>query len=98
MFSMKLLFNNYFQSITFLVTYLNGQMSRNLTFFDETDIIINKFLSHSKIIKLKQKFSFKKKSHIFQRLRKPNVCRYYFGNRRYNINRTWFVSSKLDSS
>ena len=61
MFPMKLLFNNYFQSITFLVTYLNGQMSRNLTFFDETDIIINKFWSHSKIIKLKQKFSIKKK-------------------------------------
>ena len=31
-----------------------------LNIFDETDIIINKFWCHPKIIKLKQKFSIKK--------------------------------------
>ena len=29
--------------------------------FDEIDLIINKFLSHPSIVKLKQKFSFKRK-------------------------------------
>ena len=38
------------------------------------------------------------KSHIFQWLRKPKFCRYYFGNLRYNINGAWFVYSKLDST
>ena len=51
MFSMKLLFNNYFQSLKTL-TYLNGQMSPKFNIFDETDIIINKFWPHPKITKL----------------------------------------------
>ena len=38
------------------------------------------------------------KSHIFQRLREPNVCHYYFGNMRNNVNRACFVYSELDSS
>ena len=60
MFSMKLLFNNYFQSIT---KNLEKPKIKNLKFniFDEIDIIINKFWSHPKIIKLKQKFLIERK-------------------------------------
>ena len=38
------------------MTYFNGQVSWNLKFFDEINIIINKLWSHHKIMKLKQSF------------------------------------------
>ena len=38
------------------------------------------------------------KSYIFLRIHEPKVCHNYFGNMHYNINRTWLVSSKLDST
>ena len=61
MFSMKLLFNDYFQSIIKNLDLLQYPDEPKFNIFDEIDIIINKFWFHPKIIKLKQKFSFKKK-------------------------------------
>ena len=60
MFSMKLLFTNYFQSITKNLELLVCPDEPKFNIFVEVDKIINKFWSHSKIIKLKQKFSIKK--------------------------------------
>ena len=56
MFSMKLLFNNYLQSITKNLDLLEWPDRPKFNIFDKIDIIINKFLFHPKIIKLKQKF------------------------------------------
>ena len=60
MFSMKLLFDNYFQSITKNLDLFEWPDEPKFNIFDEIDIIINKFWFHPKIIKLKQKFSIKK--------------------------------------
>ena len=57
---MKLLFNNYFQSITKNLDLFKWPDELKFNIFDENDIIINKFWSQPKIIKLKQKFSIKK--------------------------------------
>ena len=61
MFSMKLLFNNYFQSITKNLDLFEWPDELKFNIFDKIDIIINKFWSHPKIIKLKQKISIKTK-------------------------------------
>ena len=61
MFSMKLLFNNYFQSITKNLDLFEWPNESKFNIFDKIDIIINKFRSHPKIIKLKQKFPIKRK-------------------------------------
>ena len=61
MFSMKLLFNNGFQSITKNLDLLGWPDKPKFNIFDKIDIIINKFRFHPKITKLKQKFSIKKK-------------------------------------
>ena len=60
MFSMKLLFNNYFQSITKNLDLLEWPAKPKFNIFDEIDIIINKSLFQPKIVKLKKKFSIKK--------------------------------------
>ena len=60
MFSMKLLFNNFFQSITKNLDLFEWPDEPNFKILDEIVIIITKFWSHSKIIKLNQKFSYKK--------------------------------------
>ena len=57
-----LLFNNYFQSITENLDLFEWPGESKFNIFDEIDIIINKFWSHPKIPKLKQKFSLKRKS------------------------------------
>ena len=59
MFSMKLLFNNYFQSITKNLDLFEWPDEPKFNIFDEIDTIINKFWSHPKIIKLKQNFPIK---------------------------------------
>ena len=61
MFSMKLLFNNYFRSITENLDLLEWPDEPKFNIFGEIDIIVNKFWFHPRIIKLKQKFSIKKK-------------------------------------
>ena len=58
---MKLLFNNYFPSITKNLDLFEWPNESKFNIFDEIDIIINKFWSHPKIIKLKQKFPMKRK-------------------------------------
>ena len=60
MFSMKLLFNNFFQSITKNLDLFEWPDEPNFKILDEIVIIITKFWSHSNIIKLNQKFSYKK--------------------------------------
>ena len=57
MFSIYLLFNQSLKTLT----HLNSQMSQNFNIFDEINIIINKFWSHLKIMKQKQKSSIKRK-------------------------------------
>ena len=57
---MKLLFNNFFQSITKNLDLFEWPYELKFKIFDEIDIIINKFWSHPEISKLKQKFSYKK--------------------------------------
>ena len=53
MFSMKLLFNNFFfQSITKSLYLFEWPDEPKFNIFDKTDIIITKFWSHPKIIKL----------------------------------------------
>ena len=69
MFSMKLLFNNGFQSITKNLDLLEWPDEPKFNIFDKIDIIINKFRFYSKITKLKEKFSIKKKMRL-NRLRK----------------------------
>ena len=61
MFSMKLLFSSFFQSISKNLDLFEWPDESKFNIFDEIDIIINKFWSHPKIIKLKQKFSIKRK-------------------------------------
>ena len=81
MFSMKLLFNNYFQSITKNLDLFEWPVELKFNIFDEIDIIINKFWSHPKIIKLKQKFSIKKNL-CLNRIRKNSLktsLRIYLG-------------------
>ena len=56
-----LLFNNCFQSITKNLDLFEWPDELKFNIFDEIDIIINKFWSHPKITKLKQKFSIKRK-------------------------------------
>ena len=58
---MKLLFNNGFQSITKNLDLLEWPDEPKFNIFDKIDIIINKFRFYSKITKLKEKFSIKKK-------------------------------------
>ena len=60
MFPVKLLFNNYFQSITKTLDLMEWPDEPKFNIFDEIDIIINKFWFHPKIITLKQKFPIKK--------------------------------------
>ena len=60
MFSVKLLFNNYFQSITKNLHLYEWLDEPKFNIFVEIDKIINKFWSHSKNIELKQKFFIKK--------------------------------------
>ena len=60
MFSMKLLFNTYFQSISKNFDLFEWPDEPKFNIFDEIDLIINKFWSDPKNIKLKQKFSIKK--------------------------------------
>ena len=62
MFSIKLLFNKFFKSITKNLDLFEWPDDPKFNIFDKIDIIINKFWSHPKIIKLKQKFSCKKKN------------------------------------
>ena len=62
MFSMELLFINYFQLITKNLDLFERPDEPKFNIFDEIDILINKFWFHPKIIKLKQKFSIKKKN------------------------------------
>ena len=62
MFSMKLLFNNFcFQSIIKNLDSFEWPDELKFNIFGEIAIFINKFWSYPKIIKLKQKFSYKKK-------------------------------------
>ena len=61
MFSMKLLFNNYFQSMTKSLDLSEWPDEPKFNIFDEIDTTINKFWSHPEIIKFRQKFSIKKK-------------------------------------
>ena len=49
---MKSLFNNYFQSITKNLDLFEWPDEPKFNIFDKIDIIINKSLSHPKIIKL----------------------------------------------
>ena len=72
MFSMKLLFNNGFQSITKNLDLLEWPDESKFNVFDKIDIIINKFRFHPKITKLKQKFSIKKKLRL-NRIRKNSL-------------------------
>ena len=58
---MKLLFDNYFQSITKNFDLFEWPEEPKSNIFDEINTIINKFWFHPKIIKLKQKFPIKKK-------------------------------------
>ena len=58
---MPSLFNNYCQSFTENLDLFESPDELKFNIFDETDIIINKFWSHLKIIKLEQKFSIKRK-------------------------------------
>ena len=60
MFSMKLLFNKFFQSIIKILDLFEWPDKPKFSIFDEIDIIINKFWSNPKTIKLKQKFPNKK--------------------------------------
>ena len=60
MFSMKLLFDNYFQSITKNLDLFEWPEEPKFNIFIEIDIIINKFRFHPKIINLKQNFPIKK--------------------------------------
>ena len=53
MFSMKLLFNTYFQSISKNFDLFEWPDEPKFNIFDEIDIVLNKFWSHPKIIKLK---------------------------------------------
>ena len=64
MFSIKLLFNKFFKSITKNLDLFEWPDEPKFNIFDKIDIIINKFWSHPKIIKLKQKFSCKKKKYV----------------------------------
>ena len=66
---MKLLFDNYFQSITKNFDLFEWPEEPKSNIFDEINIIINKFWFHPKIIKLKQKFPIKKKLRL-NRIRK----------------------------
>ena len=52
MFSMKFLVNNYFQSITKNLGLSKWPDESKFDVFDEIDIIINKFWSHPKILRL----------------------------------------------
>ena len=72
MFSMELLFINYFQLITKNLDLFERPDEPKFNIFDEIDILINKFWFHPKIIKLKQKFSIKKKLRL-KRLRKNSL-------------------------
>ena len=60
MFSIKILFNNFFQSITKNLDLSEWPDEPKFNILDEIDIMITKFWSHPKIIKLNQKFSYKK--------------------------------------
>ena len=60
MFSMKLLVNNYFQSITKSLDLFEWPDEPKINILDKIDIIIKKFWSHPKIIKLNQKLFIKK--------------------------------------
>ena len=63
MFSMKLLFKRFFQSITKNLDLFEWPDELKFNIFDEIDAIITKFWSHAeiiKIIKLNQKFPHKK--------------------------------------
>ena len=60
MFAIKLLFNKFFKSITKILDLFEWPDEPKFNI----DIIIDKFWSHPKIIKLKQKFSCKKKNYV----------------------------------
>ena len=66
---MKLLFDNYFQSITKNFDLFEWPEEPKSNIFDEINTIINKLWFHPKIIKLKQKFPIKKKLRL-NRIRK----------------------------
>ena len=57
---MKLLVNNYFQSITKNLDLFEWPDEPKINILDKIDIIIKKFWSHPKIIKLNQKLFIKK--------------------------------------
>ena len=58
---MQSLFNNYCQSFIENLDLFESPYELKFNIFDEIDIIINKFWSHLKIVKLEQKFSIKRK-------------------------------------
>ena len=69
---MKLLFNNFFRSITKNLELFEWPDEPKFNIFDEIDIINNKFWSHPKIIKLKEKFSYKNNLRL-NRMRKYSL-------------------------